>query len=79
MWFSSTGNLSIQNTQVSAQGSNGQPGLDGKFGSGGGAGGSVQIVTKNLAGNSEIRLSGGDGSLGGGGGGAGGRLGVNFL
>jgi hypothetical protein len=55
------------------------PGLGGKFGSGGGAGGSIQIVTKNLAGNSLIQLSGGDGSIGGGGGGSGGRLGVNFL
>jgi hypothetical protein len=53
--------------------------LDGKFGSGGGAGGSVQIVTKNLEGDSSIRLNGGNGSLGGGGGGAGGRLGINFL
>jgi len=53
--------------------------LGGKFGSGGGAGGSVQIVTKNLEGNSKILLNGGRGSIGGGGGGAGGRLGINFL
>lgn len=53
--------------------------MAGKFGSGGGAGGSVQIVTKNLEGNAVIKLSGGNGSLGGGGGGAGGRLGIKFL
>lgn len=44
------------------------------FGSGGGAGGSVQIVTKNIAGDAIIDLEGGEGSSFGGGGGAGGRF-----
>lgn len=45
-----------------------------QFGSGGGSGGSVQIVTKNIAGDAIIDLSGGDGSIYGGGGGSGGRF-----
>jgi len=44
------------------------------LGSGGGAGGSVQIITKNIKGNGTIDLTGGDGSIGGGGGGSGGRF-----
>ena len=52
---------------------------NGLYGSGGGAGGSVQIVTKYLIGDSLIDLSGGQGSTGGGGGGSGGRLATNFL
>ena len=48
-------------------------------GSGGGAGGSISIVTKHLVGDSLIEAHGGDGSEGGGGGGAGGRMSMHFL
>ena len=53
--------------------------MNGKFGSGGGSGGSIQIITKNIAGDGTISLTGGAGSVGGGGGGAGGRLVTSFL
>lgn len=48
-------------------------------GSGGGAGGSISIVTRHLTGDSLIEARGGDGSEGGGGGGAGGRMSIHFL
>ena len=47
-------------------------------GSGGGAGGTIQIVARSLKGESNIEARGGDGSGGGGGGGAGGRLFINY-
>jgi len=49
------------------------------LGSGGGAGGSVQVVTRSILGNGIVNLRGGDGSSGGGGGGSGGRLVTNLL
>lgn len=51
----------------------------GLAGSGGGAGGSIQIVTHSISGEGAISLKGGDGSVGGGGGGAGGRFVVDIL
>ena len=48
-------------------------------GSGGGSGGPISIVTKNLVGNPKITADGGQGSEGGGGGGSGGRLLIRFL
>ena len=47
--------------------------------SGGGAGGSISIVTKNLKGDSKVEARGGAGSEGGGGGGSGGILVVDYL
>ena len=46
--------------------------------SGGGSGGSIQVITSVLNGNAEFSVKGGDGNDGGGGG-SGGRIAVNFL
>jgi len=48
-------------------------------GSGGGAGGSVQIITGAIKGDGHISIDGGNGSVRGGGGGAGGRMVVNLV
>jgi hypothetical protein len=48
-------------------------------GAGGGAGGSVQIITGAIKGDGLISINGGNGSQRGGGGGAGGRMVVNLL
>ena len=48
-------------------------------GSGGGSGGSIQILTTNLDGDGFITAKGGNGSIGGGGGGSGGRVVLYFL
>jgi hypothetical protein len=48
------------------------------LGSGGGAGGSIQIITKNLRGDGKLSLRGGNGNHGGGGG-SGGRAVINYL
>ena len=48
-------------------------------GSGGGAGGSIEILTRNIRGDSKIEARGGDGSINGGGGGSGGRMVINYL
>ena len=50
-----------------------------KLASGGGAGGSIQFICKNLIGDGQVSMIGGNGSAKGGGGGSGGRLAVNFL
>ena len=62
------------------EGQDGQHFAANSLGSGGGSGGSVQIITKNIAGTkATINLQGGNGSLYGGGGGSGGRLVTHFL
>lgn len=48
-------------------------------GSGGGSGGSIQVITSHLDGNSLFSLKGGNGTYGGGGGGSGGRIAMSFL
>lgn len=79
IWMASTGTISLNNSHLNVTGQNGHAGQKGHFGSGGGAGGSIQIITKNIAGNNtELDLSGGHGSIGGGGGGSGGRF-VNYF
>jgi len=59
---------------------NGNLSADGNFGwqddSGGGAGGSVWLTAKTLAGTGNISAAGGDGDLFGGGGGGGGRIAI---
>jgi hypothetical protein len=52
--------------------------MDNKLGAGGGAGGSIQIITKNIRGDGNVSLKGGNGHNGGGGG-SGGRAVINFL
>lgn len=81
MWLSSTGTIELNSTRLSADGGNGVTShANAKYrGSGGGAGGSIQLITKNLRGDGQVSIKGGDGSLGGGGGGSGGRLAIEFL
>ena len=80
--------LRMSRAQILANGGNGVRGekstapaavLVLHFGSGGGAGGTISIMTRYLKGDADIKAKGGDGSSGGGGGGAGGRLAVQFL
>ena len=49
------------------------------IGSGGGSGGSIQIITTKLQGDGYLSVKGGSGSIGGGGGGSGGRIVIYFL
>lgn len=81
LWLSSTGTIELDRTYIGADGGTGitDPSNEKFTGSGGGAGGSIQLVTKNLKGNGQVSIRGGDGSVGGGGGGSGGRLSMNFL
>ena len=62
---------------------NGMPGerYEQTPGSGGGAGGSIEIKTRNIRGcaKTTIEARGGDGSDGGGGGGSGGRMIISYL
>jgi len=50
-----------------------------QYGAGGGAGGSVQIITQNLQGDGYISARGGAGSINGGGDGSGGRFVLSYL
>lgn len=77
VWLSLLNHLRINNTQINADGENGQKN-NALFGSGGGSGGSIQILAKHLDGNGNLSVSGGNGSLGGGGG-SGGRIVMHFL
>lgn len=80
IWLSSTGTLTINRSSIKADGTEGT--TDTKkysYGSGGGAGGSIQIITTNLRGNGWLSVTGGNGSNRGGGGGAGGRVVVDML
>lgn len=68
--------LRVTNSDILA---NGLPGTRGEGqGSGGGAGGTINIQSRYLNGFGNIFAKGGAGSIGGGGGGAGGRLVVHF-
>lgn len=73
IWISSTDTATFNSTNITVKGQSGKP-AQGRYGSGGGAGGSIQIITKNIAGDAALDLSGGHGSIFGGGGGAGGRF-----
>ena len=76
--MTSSDTVTIRNSVLSVEGS---AGVYAKAmpGSGGGSGGSVQVITKSISGNGLVHLKGGDGSLNGGGGGSGGRLVTHFL
>jgi len=68
----------LERSRILANGHSGQ--LSGMgTASGGGAGGSISIVTKSLKGDSTVEARGGAGSEGGGGGGSGGLLILNYL
>jgi len=79
IWMTSSNTVTLNDTLVTVKGGEGEPYFHSKLGSGGGAGGSIHVVTRNIAGNADIDLSGGDGSGFGGGGGSGGRLVANLL
>ena len=49
--MASTGTITLNNSQVNVSGQHGHVGSKGHYGSGGGAGGSIQIITKNIQGN----------------------------
>ena len=69
----------MKQSSLLAKGMPGTSANNDTIGSGGGSGGSIQIITKSLAGDGVIDISGGAGSLGGGGGGSGGRLVNHYL
>ena len=75
--------MDLRNSLILANGLPGEAAMTESYmnapGSGGGAGGSIQIMTRNIMGNSKIEARGGDGSIGGGGGGSGGRMVISFL
>jgi hypothetical protein len=70
IWMSVGGTLTVDGSLRA----NGNPGLQDD--SGGGAGGSVWVKAKTLAGGGTISANGGDGELLGGGGGGGGRIAI---
>lgn len=75
IWLSATDTVTLENSTLEVSGQDAQIGPNGRLGAGGGAGGSIQIITKKIAGqNTLLDLSGGDGAPGGGGGGSGGRF-----
>lgn len=83
IWISSNGTTTLINSQFLAEGKNagilnGTNATANAIGSGGGSGGSIQLTTNRLSGNSYVSVKGGNGLLGGGGG-AGGRIEVQFL
>ena len=81
IWLSTTGTINLEKSTLSANGFNGTTDtfLPSNRGSGGGAGGSVQLVMRGLKGNGAVSVKGGSGSVRGGGGGSGGRVVVHFL
>ena len=77
IWLSALDTTRLKNTLLAADGADAKRAQEGQS-AGGGAGGSIQIITTNLKGTGEISTQGGNGSFGGGGG-SGGRVFVNFL
>lgn len=72
IWLSASETISLNYSMLTVRGQHGKASQH--YGSGGGAGGSIQIITRNIAGDAMLDLSGGDGSTNGGGGGSGGRF-----
>jgi len=72
------GTTNIEQSHIEANGGDATP-MDMAVGSGGGSGGAIQLVTRNLKGTGNFEAKGGNGSQGGGGGGSGGRFVINFL
>jgi len=79
IWMTSSNTVDMKDTLITVKGGEGKAYFHSRLGSGGGAGGSIHIVARDIAGNAEVDLSGGDGSGFGGGGGSGGRLVANLL
>jgi hypothetical protein len=76
IWLTTPDTLRMDDSEIHANGRWGRI----EEGSGGGAGGSIQITTLNLIGNGTgLQAFGGSGSVNGGGGGSGGRLVINYL
>lgn len=79
VWLTTPNTTHMYNSSIEADGRAGTVSNYDQYGSGGGAGGSIQLSTLNLRGNdSWITARGGRGSSQGGGGGAGGRLVMNY-
>ena len=64
----------MKNSSAEADGHWGRLDSYDQVGSGGGSGGSIQIITQNLMGDGHVSVKGGYGSANGGGGGSGGRF-----
>jgi len=79
IWLTATSTTEIKNSTIAADGHWGNLDNYDQKGSGGGSGGSIQLVTQNLRGNGQFSVKGGDGSKNGGGGGGGGRFAMNYL
>lgn len=78
IWLVATDMINATDTLITVKGGKGQA-YKKRLGSGGGAGGSIHVITRDIAGNAQIDASGGDGSDWGGGGGSGGRLVAHLL
>ncbi len=79
IWLTTPAGIQLYDSYLLANGADGKPDNATKTGSGGGAGGSIQLISNSISGNGRLETTGGDGSLGGGGGGSGGRLVSHFL
>jgi len=74
IWLIASQMIELQDSLVDVRGGAGKTYKGHQIGSGGGAGGSLHIMSRAIAGNAVLDASGGDGSAFGGGGGSGGRL-----
>jgi len=79
IWITASNSVTVNDASFSSEGQDGINKEGTYLGSGGGAGGSILLLTGSLAGNGNFSVKGGDGSYGAGGGGSGGRLLVNYL
>lgn len=80
IWLSSAQSVNLsKRSRLLSNGADGKTDVNGTRGSGGGAGGSIQLITNSISGDALIEVRGGHGSQGGGGGGSGGRLVVDLL
>ena len=71
--------MKLNNSRIQANGQFGKQGNIDEEGSGGGSGGSIELTTNVLVGDSIISVKGGSGSQNEGGGGSGGRIVMNYL
>jgi len=79
IWISSSDQMQLVDSNITSDGFSGKNNDGFALGSGGGAGGSIQIIAGGIKGNALITAKGGNGSWGAGGGGSGGRVIVNLL
>jgi hypothetical protein len=77
--MTSPGKIELKTSKISADGSFGKVESHNQHGSGGGSGGSIQIIALRMSGDGMVSAKGGNGSPNGGGGGSGGRLAMKYL